>query len=176
MLIETDVWGLDLIESHVWYASGSSWGILVDLTAVLSGDFTLIGWYKGIDVGDYPFTLWDAGTLEVKVKFNSEYELNISDDNGSSADAVLDGWGGSDWINLIIIRSGTTITVYQNKVLILTYESSPLLNYSAAMRMLSGTTDVFDLRVLPRAISLENLTYYYDNVVTNQGDAVLPNF
>ena len=174
MLIQSEVWKLDLIETHVWLSVSESYGVVTELTAGLDGDFTLIGWFTGIDYFEFPFKLWDIGSLEVRLDYNSDYELVVTDANGSDSDVMA--WDESGWNSLVIVRDGSDILVYFNSKLAFTYASGSVLDYGDQLRMLSATCSVFDLRVVPRAQSADDITYYYNNVIENQGDAVLPDF
>lgn len=176
MLIETEVWVRDLIETHVWVAGAQgNYAISDTLPSSLDGDFTLIGWYKDVQESSLPMRVWDLGQFQLELSGSAgSITVEVQDSNGSDS-AVID-WNLTDWLNLIVIRSGTTITVKHDGDDIITYVSSPLEDYGTLLQAITDQCYVFDLKVLPRAISDDDVTYYRDNVLNHGGDAVLPNF
>lgn len=176
MLIETEVWGRDLIETHVWATgAGGIYAVVDTLPSALNGDFTLIGWYKDVQESDLPMRLWDIGAFQLELSGSvGSITVEVADSNGSDS-AIVD-WGLSSWANFIVIRSGTTITVKYNGEDVIEYVSSPLEDYGTTVQAITDTCYVFDLKVLPRAITDDDVTYYRDNILNHGGDAVLPNF
>lgn len=78
----------------------------------------------------------------------------------------------ASWRNIVIVRNGLFIRVYENKVLLGQYNLNSVENYQTQFTQY-GAKSIFDTIVLPRAVTEEEIEYYYDDVLKG-GDEVLP--
>jgi len=97
--------------------------------------------------------------------------LQITDGINPQINVQLSG-DISSWRNIVVVRNGLFIKVYENKVLMGTYNLNTVENYQTQFTQ-KGSKSIFDTVVLPRAVSEDEITYYYDNVLKG-GDEVLP--
>lgn len=142
----------------------------------LDGDFTLSGWYKDLSAPTLPFFVaWDIGVLDVRTIDNGgTYQLQISD--GINSPILIDlSADGDSWFNIIIVRSGTSILVYEDSELVHTETGWVAVDYGDSIAAISSSlVKYFDLRVLNVALSASDIDYYYDDVINNEGEATLP--
>ena len=178
LLPDTDINASD--RAHIqagYFVSGGGGGGLINgtLPESLDGDFTLIGWYNSLATAELPFVAWDIGTLEVTVQDNGgTHQLRIADGVNTPIEIDLTA-DGSEWFNIIIVRSGTSILVYEDNTLIHTATGWSVIDYGTLLSAItSSLVEFFDLRVLNVALSASDIDYYYDDVINNEGEATLP--
>ena len=178
LLPDTDINASD--RAHIqagYYISGSGGGGLINgtLPESVDGDFSLVGWYNKLSVAELPFTCWDIGSLAVEIINNGgTHQLQISDGVNSTINVDLSA-DGSEWFNVIVVRSGTSILVYENNTLMHTEAGWSVIDYGTAISAISSSAvEVADLRVLNIGLSAADIGYYYDDVIDNAGNEVMP--
>jgi hypothetical protein len=77
-----------------------------------------------------------------------------------------------DWYHIAVVRSGLFLRVYENATLLGQFNLTSIVNYQTNF-VQDGPKSIFDTIVLPRAVTQEEIEYYYDNVLKG-GDEVLP--
>ena len=77
-----------------------------------------------------------------------------------------------DWYHIAVVRSGLFLRVYENAALLGQFNLNSVINYQRNF-VQDGPKSIFDTVVLPRAVTQEEIEYYYDNVLKG-GDEVLP--
>jgi hypothetical protein len=77
-----------------------------------------------------------------------------------------------DWYHIAVVRSGLFLRVYENATLLGQFNLNSIVNYQTNF-VQDGPKSIFDTIVLPRAVTQEEIEYYYDNVLKG-GDEVLP--
>ena len=174
-----DLWEKDTIVSHTWFIDDSEppGGYALTDTLVggnLDGDFTIIGWYNNLLDADLPCILWDIGNLSIRIHSGASRILRIDTDNNINSYFI--DWNGTSWGCFIIVRELTTWRIYEGSTLLGTFEETPSQDFGNAVNCISKPIDAYDLRIIPRATTAEDLAFYFDNVSNFQGDAVLPNF
>lgn len=168
-----DTWLTGLIEPHIWYDTTR----VSSPAEALSGDFTLVGWYKEFQTAVLPVRIWNIGT---------GFVVDIIDDGGTHTCRVKDGLNGinpnieqalsttgDEWTCIIIRRSGTTLSIFEGKTK-LSDTTITVVNYGAVIRAVNKAIEVADLRVLNIALSDAAIEYYYDDVIENEGDETHP--
>lgn len=176
MIVESDVWQTDLIRPHVWYlTTGGHYAISERLSRDIDGDFTLIGWYKGLQESDLPVRLWDIGQFDIEMSgVAGNVVVKMSDSYGSQSQSV--NWDLVTWSDIIVVRAGTTTKVFYGGSELLSVTRPAVENHGSLVCAVTEACYIFDLKVLPRAMTLEDIAYYRDNIINHGGDAVLPNF
>ena len=178
LLPDSDVNASD--RAHIqagFYISGGGGGGAIngEMNESLDGDFTLVGWYNSLSTAELPFVAWDIGSLAVTIEDNGgTHQLKINDGVNTpiAVDLTADG---SAWFNIIIVRSGTSILVYEDNTLIHTETGWSVVDYSTLISAISSSVvEFFDLRVLNLALSVDDIDYYYDDVINNGGETTLP--
>jgi len=141
------------------------------LVSSLSGDFTLMGWYNSMI--DLSITLYSIGDLEIDLI--SDYRIRISDGINPEVIQQLPTFRGTSWANIAITRDSLIWNIYENGVFLGRFEMDEIGDYGTAFNTIE-TGLIFDTIVLPRALSVAEVEYYYNNVIQNGGDEVLPEF
>lgn len=155
--------------SAVNFSAGN--GMSDTLPAALSGDFTLSVWCK--DMPTLPLTLYTIGSLTVSIE--AGYILRFNDGVNPVFNWDL-SFDGLRWTHLVITRDSLSVRAYENKTLLGLRSLNTIENYGTAFRNLNvAEGSLFDSIALPRALSLEEIEYYYDNILKG-GDEVLPDF
>jgi len=154
--------------SGVNFAAGN--GVSDTLVADLDGDFTIMGWFNNMPT--LTAGLWNVGVLDIDIV--AGYVLEI-DDGVNPVMQVNLGFSGTSWAHIAIIREGLTLRVYENKILLESFDLNSIENYGTACQCISTAQgSAFDMVILPRKLDTE-IEYYYDNVIRG-GDEVLPDF
>jgi hypothetical protein len=140
----------------------------IALSSSLSGDFTLIAWVRSDTTTDIMSFSTGGGVLSVNlgpvVRFNDGITIHQFDLT----------WIPTDWILLTVVREGNFLSIYSNKTLLGTVTLVNYATYGGTLTCNSGSGDLFDLRVLNVAINAATLRYYYDDVINNSGNSLLP--
>ncbi len=142
--------------------------INIALSSSLSDDFTLIAWIRSDPTTNIMSFSTGGGVLSVDtgpvVRFN----------DGANTHSFALTWDPSDWILITVVRDGNMLSFYANKTLLGTIVLTNYATYGGTLTCNSGSGDFFDLRVLNAAIEAAALRYYYDDIVNNSGNALLP--
>lgn len=131
-------------------------------------DFSVMFWVKDASTNVNLFNI--AGTNAMNCEFTDNTTLSFSGLGTVTVDTIASGWN-----HFFISRSGNTISVYQNGTLKGTITSGTSLGGgSLTIGSLSGNFKIHDLRVYSNAKTVNANTYYYNNVINEQGDMVMP--
>ena len=175
LLPDGSIYAPDLAHIQGGYLMAAGGTVIGTLPESLGGDFTLIGWYNQINTSELPFICWDVGALSVaKVDNGGTHQLQISDGTNPTINVDLTA-DGSSWFEVIVVRSGTSILVYEGKTLIHTATGWSVIDYGTALAAISGfNVQVYDLRVLNLALVAADIVYYYDDVIEKSGSETQP--
>ena len=150
------------------FVSGASYS-QADTTSY--SDFTIMFWIKSITIVNGRVVFLD-GTNDFYVTFISNTEIDI---NGNSEPGNISSIA-SGWHHFAIVRSGSTVSVYQNGVADAAYTVATARGGTTTSFNSGGSAcQLYDIRVFNDAISAGAVDYYYDSVnTTNTGKKVLP--
>ena len=101
--------------------------------------------------------------------------LDVSD-GGGDATIELPNFIENEYTPVIVTRTGDIIKMYVRGELVGQFTSSSVLNYGKIVYAIDKSCKCFDLKILPRAMSQEDILYYINNVLNNNGKEVLPTF
>jgi hypothetical protein len=150
------------------FFTGSSRYTQADTTVY--SDFAISFWVKGslTDINARIFVI--TGTLNFFVEFDSYTVLNVNGDGTVTITTIATGWH-----NFWLVRSGSTVSVYQNGSLIGTVTTATARG-GTQMQINPDLLDVTidDLRIYNATKSAADIAYYYADVVNNAGKIVLP--
>jgi hypothetical protein len=131
-------------------------------------DFSLSFWVKDPDLNLNFFTI--AGTNPMTCQFTANTTLSFSGLGTVTIASVASGWH-----YFFIKRSGTTISVYQNGALKGTITSGTTLGGgNLTIGNVGGGVKMHDFRAYSDVKLVDSMTYYYNNVLNEQGDMVMP--
>lgn len=144
------------------------------LSSSVSGDFTLLGWYKTFPSTELPIQLWAIGNLRVSLWNNGGVvTLRVADDTNDILDCPLSA-DGSDWTLLTIVRSSTSVLCYEG-VSSVGSDTWSVVDYGKALSIVdSSSIKCFDLRVLNNGLSEAAIESYYNDVTSNSGNEYCP--
>jgi hypothetical protein len=141
----------------------------------VSGDFSVYLWVKDILAAVLPIQLYAFQNLSVEIHdVAGTYQLLINH-NGEVFTADLE-FTGVSWTMITVVRDGLNIRAYENKGLLDTFVTALAVDVGATLYFApAGQMSLFDPCVVPRALSLADITYYYDDIIRG-GDEVLQPF
>lgn len=115
--------------------------------------------------------LGGSGIAALTISLTSATQLNVS----GIGNVTINGVSAGAWHHFAIVRSITTISVYQNGVLMGTLSSANSLGGGAmTFGRASGTSYMHDLRVYSSALSADEISYLYNDITSNAGAITLP--
>jgi hypothetical protein len=128
--------------------------------------FAISFWLKGVATGNRILAL--AGTA-FEVVLNSNTQLAI----GGQTIAINSVAAG--WHHFALVRSGTTISVYQNGILLGTVTVAGAVGgTTATWNPDQAAMQLDDWRIQTSVVSAAAWAWYYDNVVNDAGSKVMP--
>ena len=141
------------------------------LSSTLTGDLTALLFVSSITSS---VELFRVGTLIVRIeRVGVAYFVSIND-NGTSYVQGL-GWDGTGWTLVRITRSGNHWLIGENGQPLITNIIPGINTFTGSFEMQAGNPKrVFDVRLYNSAISAGAFLWYYENVTSEQGKAVLP--
>lgn len=142
--------------------------INIALSSSLSSDFTLMAWVRSDPTTNVMSFSTGSGILSV----NSGSTVRFND--GVLTHTFNLTWDPSDWVLITLVRDGNMLSCYANKTLLGTIVLINYATYGGTLTCDGGSGDLFDLRVLNTMITADTLRYYYDDIVNNFGNALLP--
>lgn len=150
-------------------------GITDTSPEAVSGDFTLLIWLNSILAGDLPLRVWDIGAFHVDIV--AGWQLQIDDGVTPVITHDLEGFAGMSWVCLVIVRDSLYYRVGENSQDFGNYAMVSVENYGTAIECCTlAPCSMFDAKVLPRSISVDEYLYYYNNVTEKNGIGVLQPF
>lgn len=173
-----EIWVEDLIDPHIWEDTGTevAAAIITEASSSIDGDYTAVGWYNNLTAGNLPCIMWDIGPVIFQfIDSGSTREIQY-DNTFESTQTVSIDWDGTAWECFFIQRDGTTYRVYEGTTLVGTWVDNAAQDLGTEVRCISTTCTVFDLKIVPRVMTEADMAFYYNNVLNNKGDVVLPNF
>jgi hypothetical protein len=81
---------------------------------------------------------------------------------------------GTSWAMITIVRNGLSLSVYENKVLLDTFVLTLATAQGTNVGFGGASMAIFDPCLVPRAVSLEAIEYYYDDVIRGGGQVLRP--
>jgi len=124
-----------------------------------------------------------GGTLKIDV-YKSGGLAYVRWNDGSNDHTVqlpmtADQLAGNSWATIAVQRQsvGTSevLNVYLDKTLVTSITLGTHKTYGGKVNIMRGKEDsIFDVRVVPRAVSDSSISYYQDSVVQETGNALLP--
>ncbi len=161
----TNVTGPDGKAYALSFVTGASY-LLADTTSY--SDFTIILWIKTVTVGNRLLII--TGTNSFYLTLTNNTTLSVNGDGNVTLDTVASGWH-----QIAAVRSGSTVTIYQNgvskgTVTVATARggTSVTLNPDAVAMILS------ELRILNTALAAADILYNYTDINSNSGTKILP--
>ncbi len=149
------------------YSFGSNY-YTVSAANTYAADFSLSFWIS-LPATNVNF-LSIAGTTALTCKFTSNTILSFSGLGTVTVSSVAAGWH-----HFYIKRVGTTISVYQNNVLKGTITSGTSLGGgNVVIGMVSAAILMADIRIYSDVKTVNGMDYYYNNVISESGDMVMP--
>jgi len=147
-------------------------GFTETLVSSLDGDFTLNFWVK--DLVLLPIVLFQIGNLSVTMEDNlGNFRLLVSD--GTNPDVRFPLLTqNSNWIHLVLTRESKKWKLYDNKNFLGEEDMNTIVDYGTSLSF-SDTEirSLFDAFIVPRSLTQNPITYYYDDVVQREGNNVL---
>ena len=139
----------------------------------VSGDFSVYLWVRNVLAT--PIQLYAFQNLSVEIHDAAGiYQLHINH-NGELFQTDLE-FAGVDWAMITVVREGLNIRAYENKTLLDTFVTALAVDMGNTLYFApAGQMGMFDPCVVPRALSLADITYYYDDIIRG-GDEVLQPF
>lgn len=164
----TNVTGPDGKSYGLSFVSGASYS-QSDFTSY--SDFTVHFWGKSMATANKIFQI--TGTNSFYVQFGSATSLSINGAGNITVATVASGWH-----DFWIVRSGSTVSVYQNGVLlagtvtVATARGGTTFDINPAGAVMS----LYDIRVYNAALGATEITYYYADTSSTAlaGNKVLP--
>lgn len=96
-------------------------------------------------------------------------------DGVNDVSVPLNWTGGGAWTLIKVSRNGDNLVVSENGYLRDTYSLISVVDVSGALALMDGQDgDVYDIRVYGDVVSDSAFRYYYDDIVENEGNALLP--
>lgn len=125
-----------------------------------------------------PLIETETGGLSIDILCNGSeaYLIFEDDDNSLAIELVLSAaqLAGTEWFTLKVVREGTLLKVVIDKVQV-DSETVAVVEYSGDVTLMDGKkVNIFDPRVLNRAISKAASDYYCDNLELDEGNALMP--
>jgi hypothetical protein len=149
--------------SAMSFAPGSL-GLAATLVAALNGDYTALLWYNSLPLASLPAVLWTVGTLSITlVNSAGQHAVRISDGMNPVIVVPLAGTGAA-WELITVVRDGLTVKVYEGDSLMQTTAIASVVNHGTALTQCGGAYSLFEPCLLPRAVSIAALEYYYADV------------
>lgn len=160
-----------IAKSAIAFAAAHS---LSDDIADLSSDFTAGVWLNGI-VG-YPcivFRITD-GTTTLDLSISAAGYMRW--DDGTNVFTAAISWIGAGWVFVAWQKDGHYVRFFENGIQSTYYGMiDDSMTYGGTVSMpVNSTITVFDPRIVPRAVSSNALLYYYQKVLVDTGNEVLP--
>jgi hypothetical protein len=133
-------------------------------------DFSVLFWCKSVTIGARVWRFTGA-TVSLSIAFDSNTILNIGGLGTVTVSNIVAGWH-----HFAVVRSGSTISVYQNGVLLGGTVTDPLArgNATFGINLDGAAMQIYDMRVFTSALAAAAIAYYYGDVVNNAGGKVLP--
>lgn len=144
-------------------------GLSIDCDS-LSGDYTLMAWAKNISGNA---TLFSFGTGGLILRVNGSGQIVFND--GNDTHVYNPNFSAGAWSHIAVTRSGDTVSIYYNGSLFVTVDNPYFGVYGGTVSI--GTNEVFDgfdWRVYGSALNAGTIGYYYEDVLNNNGNALLP--
>lgn len=149
------------------FPSGASY-TLTDTTSY--GDFSVGFWCKTVDLNSRIFNI--NGTNDFYVRFTSNTVMDVNGDGNITVTTIASGWH-----HFFIVRTGSTVSVYQNGVLLAGTVTTATARGGTNFQIndQGGAMILDDIRVYnDDVITAAIADYYYDDVTGNAGNLVLP--
>lgn len=138
------------------------------------GDFSAHFWVKnGPDVANIITVKGAVNSLTMR--FNNATTLRVAL-AGGTVSLITVNTIAAGWHDFWVIRSGTTLLIYQNGALISSTTVTGTLQDCTNIRIndFGFTVNMYDLRLYTSVISAAAIAYYYDDVLNNAGKRLLP--
>jgi PKD repeat protein len=141
----------------------------------VAGDFSVYFWINQIPLATLPRVLLAMNNLLVFLFGNAgAYAIAIVHDVNTFYSNL--SFNGHDWSSITIVREGLNLMLYEGKALLNTFVIASAVNQGTEVFFApGGRVDIFDMCVVPRALSIDDITYYYDDIIRG-GDEVLQPF
>lgn len=133
---------------------------LSGVVAYTIADFTISGWMMGDGVLFFGHVQGGVSVTVDVIADTVRFTDGIDTVNFPMTPSVA-------WRHLAVVRSGSTILIYENGRLRISQPLTGLLAYGGNCTVGNGT--VFDIRRYSRAISGDALYYYYDGILKDEG-------
>jgi PKD repeat protein len=147
---------------------------LTDDIADLSSDFTAGVWLNGI-VG-YPCVVFRITDGAITLDLSISAAGYMRWDDGTNVFSAAITWIGAGWVFVAWQKDGHYVRFFENGVQSTYYgmlDDSMIYGGTVSMPA-NSTITVFDPRITPRAVSSDALLYYYQKVLVDTGNEVLP--
>ncbi len=138
----------------------------------LTGDFSLLMWVRCFSPN---YNLYQIGDLTISVISDGmDYVLRWND--GVNIIDIALSQDYTEWTFLSIVREGGVLRVYEQYALAGSGILAGALDFSGDLTLCEGGMQWFDSRILPRAVSAEAITYYYNDIIQHSGNSTCPAF
>ena len=155
-------------------------GIYMQPSGLQYSDFSILFWFRrpGGALSAEPVATGEIislnGTNRFFLKFTNGTSLNVNGDGTVTVDNVNDG-SVPGWHHFAAVRSGSTVTVYSNgRVKGTVTVSGAKGGGSVSWNNGANSMDIFDGRVYAATMTQDNIQYYYNDIMNNNGNKVLP--
>lgn len=141
----------------------------------ITGDFSILFSIASVDASVTVFA-FSTGSVNVNVnRTGNTYSLEF-DDGGDLKSETLT-WDGTGFVTLAITRDGDSITFKENGKQLNSRLISNINSFGGTLTILDNqAATLFDPRGIITALSTRGFEYYHEDIVDNEGDAVLPVF
>ncbi len=139
-------------------------------TNTYAGNFSASFWVSAPPYNLDVFRI--SGTNPLYARFTDATTISFSGLGTVTVASVASGWH-----HFVIVRSATTITVYQNNVVKGTITNNPATSYGGgnfSMGASSAVIGIADFRMYTKALTAAQISYYYLDVTANSGNIVMP--
>ena len=121
-----------------------------------------------------------TGALAVAVYIDTDGSpyLSYTDASGTAKVELplsVTQYAGTDWALLKVVRSGSTLSVYLDGVLVDTADLDSVVSVGGAAVIADGNTScLHDIRICPAVVSSAATDYYQQNLVADIGNSFMP--
>ena len=140
----------------------------------VAGNFTMYMWINNVIPAAMPIQIFALQNLSVDIQnMAGAYELQVNH-NGQLFNEAIE-FNGTAWALITIIRDGLQIKMYENKNYLGTHAILNAVGQGNGAWVGNGAlVYVFDPCLVPRAVTLEAIEYYYDDVIRGGNEVLQP--
>jgi len=138
----------------------------------ITGNFSIMFWLA--NGSSFPIKPIIYGDVEIRITEALGVYSLVFDDTVETFTQQLN-WNSVDWVAIKVDRKGTSLRVSENGVLLQTFVMSGIRTYGTDLDIMSSVSgDMFDFKIFRSFVSDEANAYYYNDIINNNGNKLLP--